>query len=153
MLGLIERRKRRRRRQNNTHFLSCVSADSLICWLSDRCASLALRDSSVSRAKMSCVYHLLQSCFSFFIHLDGHPEPFGSYYLLQSCFSFFVRLHGQPEPFGSCTFSGLALLSSSVFTANLSCLLATTFSSLRFLSNSFSSIHFNLLRVARHFVL
>ena len=45
-------------------------------------------------------YHLLQSCFSFFVHLHG--QPFGSYHLLQSCFSFFVRLHGQPEPFGSC---------------------------------------------------
>ena len=42
-------------------------------------------------------------------------------------------------------FSSLALLSSSISTANLSCLLATTFSSLRYLSNSFSSPHFNLL--------
>ena len=40
--------------------------------------------------------------------------------------------------------SSLVLLSSSVFTANLSCLLATTFSSLRS-----TSPHFNLLRVAR----
>ena len=37
---------------------------------------------------------------------------------------------------------------TSVSMANLSCLLATTFSSLRFLSNSFSSPRFNLLRVA-----
>ena len=37
----------------------------------------------------------------------------------------------------------------SVSTANLSCLLATTFSSLRFLFNSLSSPRFNLLRVAR----
>ena len=44
------------------------------------------------------------------------------------------------------SFSSLVLLSSSVSTVNLSCLLATTFSSLRFLSN-FTS--FNLLRVAR----
>ena len=42
-------------------------------------------------------YHLLQSCFSFFVHLHG--EPFSSYHLLQSCFSFFIRLHGQT--FGS----------------------------------------------------
>ena len=47
------------------------------------------------------------------------------------------------------SFSSLALLSSSVSTANLSCLLATTLSSLSFLSNSFSSPRFNLLRVAR----
>ena len=40
--------------------------------------------------------------------------------------------------------SSLVLLSSSVSTANLSCLLATTFSSLRS-----TSPHFNLLRVAR----
>ena len=45
-------------------------------------------------------YHLLQSCFSFFVHLHG--EPFSSYHILQSCFSFFIRLHGQTEPFGSC---------------------------------------------------
>ena len=76
----------------------------------------------------------------------------GSYQLLQSCFSFFVRLHGQPELFGSlvaASFSSLALLSSSVSMANLSCLLATTFSSPSFLFNSFSSPSFNLLRVAR----
>ena len=62
------------------------------------------------------------------------------------------------------SFSSLAFLSSSVSmadlshfvaasfyvsTANLSCLLATTFSSLSFLSNSISSPRFNLLRVAR----
>ena len=56
--------------------------------------------------------------------------------------------------------SSLVFLSSSVFMANLSrlvaasfpnlsCLLATTFSSLRFLSNSLLSPRFNLLRVAR----
>ena len=47
------------------------------------------------------------------------------------------------------SFSSLVLHSSSVSTANLSCLLATTFSSLRFLFNSLSSPNFNLLRVAR----
>ena len=44
------------------------------------------------------------------------------------------------------SFSSFALLSSSVY---LSGLLVTTFSSLRFLSNSLSSPRFNLLRVAR----
>ena len=39
----------------------------------------------------------------------------------------------------------------SVSTANLSCLLATTFSSLRFFFNSLSSPRFNLLRVARRY--
>ena len=47
------------------------------------------------------------------------------------------------------SFSSLVLLSSSVSTANLSCLPATTFSSLRFPFNSLSSPRFNLLRVAR----
>ena len=46
-------------------------------------------------------------------------------------------------------FSSLALLSSSVSSANLSCLLTITFSSHRYLSNSLSSPRFNLLRVAR----
>ena len=45
--------------------------------------------------------------------------------------------------------SSLVLLSPSVSTANLSCLPATTFSSLRLLFNSLSSPRFNLLRVAR----
>ena len=93
-------------------------------------------------------YHLHQSCISFFFCLHGQPEPFGSYHLLQCCFSLFLRFHGQTEQFGSYIISSLALLSSSS-TANLRCLLATTFSSLSFLSNSFSSPRFNLLRVAR----
>ena len=50
---------------------------------------------------------------------------------------------------GGGSFSSLALLSSSVSMANLSYLLATTFSSLRHLSNSLWSPRFNLLRVAR----
>ena len=50
------------------------------------------------------------------------------------------------------SFSSLALLSSSISTTNLRCLLATTFASLSFLSkfsNYFSSPRFNLLGVAR----
>ena len=88
-------------------------------------------------------------CSSFFLCLQGQPELCGSYHLLQSCFSFFVRLHGQTEPFGSCIILQ-SCSSSSVSTANLSCLLVTTFSSLSYLSNSFSLPRFNLLRVARH---
>ena len=66
-------------------------------------------------------------CSSFFLCLQGQPELCGCYHLLQSCFSFYVRLHGQPELFE--------------LSDHLLCL--------RFLSNSFSSHHFNLLRVAR----
>ena len=89
-------------------------------------------------------------CSSFFLCLQGQLELCGSYNLLQSCFSFFVRLHGQPvSRLVAASFSNLALVSSSVSTANLICLLETTFSSLSFLSNSFSSPRFNLLRVAR----
>ena len=54
--------------------------------------------------------------------LHGQLEQFGSYHLLQTCFSFFVRL--------------------------LSRLVAV--SSLSFLSNSFSSPLYNLLRMAKH---
>ena len=85
--------------------------------------SLAFLSSSVSIAS-----HLVATIFS------------------SLAFLFSSRLHGQPEPFGSCI---IALLSSSVSTANLGCLLATTFFSLSFLTNSFSSPHFNLLGVAR----
>ena len=48
------------------------------------------------------------------------------------------------------SFSSLVLLFSSVSMAILSCLLATTLSSLRLLSNSLSSPCFNHLREARH---
>ena len=65
-------------------------------------------------------YHLLQSCFSFFVRLCGQTEPFGSCIILHSCSSLFFHLHGQPEVF-----------------VNLS-----------FLSNSFSSPCFNLLKVS-----
>ena len=43
----------------------------------------------------------LKSCFSFFIHLHGQTEPFGSCIILQFFSSFFFRLHGQPELFAS----------------------------------------------------
>ena len=88
-------------------------------------SSLALLSSSVSKANLSiCSYHLLQSCLSFF-----------------------VRLHGQTEPFGrAASFSSLALL-SSVCMANLKCLLVTTSPVFVF---SPTTLHFNLLRVARH---
>ena len=89
--------------------------------------------------------HTFFFCSSFFLCLQGQPDLCCSCYLLQYCFSFFIHLHGQPE-FGSCIFLQSC---SSVSMANLSCLLVTTFSSLSFLSNSFSSPHFNLLRVAR----
>ena len=51
------------------------------------------------------------------------------------------------------SFSSLALLSSSISKANLSCLLVTTFSSLKFLSNSLLSPRFNLLREAKCYFL
>ena len=74
----------------------------------------------------------------------------GSYHLLQSCFSFFVHLSmANPSRLVAASFSSLALLSSSVSTDNLRGLLATTFSSLRLLSNSLSSPRLKLLRVAR----
>ena len=97
------------------------------------------------QSELCCSYHLLQSCFSFFVCLHGQLQPFGSYHLLQTCFSFFIRLHGLTVPFGSCIILQ-SYSSSSLSTANLRCLLVTTFSSL---SNSFSSPRFNLLRVVR----
>ena len=98
-----------------------------------------------------CLFFKLQSqstflfCSSFFFCLQGQPEQCGSYHFLQSCF-----LSSWPtNRLVAESFSHLLLLSSSVSTDNLSCLLATTFSSLSFFSNSFSSPRFNLLRVAR----
>ena len=81
---------------------------------------------------------------SFFFCLQGQPEPCGSYNLLQSHISFFIHVHREPGHLVAMPFSSIAHLSSSVSTANLSCLLATTFSRLSFLSNSFLSHHFNL---------
>ena len=81
-------------------------------------------------------------CSSFFLFLQGQPELCGSYHLLQSCFlPSFVSMANLSRLVAE-SFSSLALLSTSVSKANLSCLLATTFSSLSFLSNSFSSPHF-----------
>ena len=96
------------------------------------------------------VDHLLQSCFSFFICLHSRPELFDSYYLLKSCFISSSISMAKLSRLVAVSFSSLVLQFSSVSTANLSCLLMTTFSSLSFLSNSFSSQCFNLLRVARH---
>ena len=48
-------------------------------------------------------YHLLQSCFSFFVRLHGNLSHLVAY---QSCFSFLVHLHGQTEPFCSCIILG-----------------------------------------------
>ena len=83
-------------------------------------------------------------CSSFFLCLQGQLEL---YDLLQSCFSFFVRPMANLSRLVAASFSSLALLSSSVSTANLNCLVTTTFFSLSF--NSFSSHRCNLLRVAR----
>ena len=78
-------------------------------------------------------------CSSFFLCLQGQPELCGIYlelcggiyHLLQSCFSFIVRLHGQMSSLVGPSFSSFAVLSSSLSTANQSCLLATSFSSLK----------------------
>ena len=90
---------------------------------------MGLRDSTTPRlttplirANMSCAVATIFSCFSFFVHLHGHLSRL--VIILQSCSSF-----------------------SSLSMANLSCLVATTFFSLRLLSNSLSSPRFNLLRV------
>ena len=86
---------------------------------------------SVSKAYLSCV--VMATIFSSLAFLSSsvsmtnlsrdQPEQFGSCIILQPWLFFLIRLHGQP--------------------------LATTFSSHSFLSNSFSSPHFNLLRVGR----
>ena len=89
-------------------------------------------------------------CSFFFLCLQGQPELCGSYHLLQSYFISSSFSMANLSRLVATSFSSLALRSSSVSTANLSCLLATTFSSLSFLSNLFSSPRINLLRVARH---
>ena len=89
---------------------------------------------------------MFQSCSSFFLCLLGQPELCGSYHLLQSCFSFHVVSMAKLSRSVATIFSSLAFPSSSVSMANLSRLVAV--SGLSFLSNSFSSPRFNLLRVA-----
>ena len=78
---------------------------------------------------------MFQSCSSFFLCLQGQPELCGSYHLLQSCFSFFVDSMDKLSRSVATIFSSLAFPSSSVSMANLSRLVAV--SSLSFLSNSF----------------
>ena len=72
----------------------------------------------------------------------------GSYHLSSLAFQS-SHLQANLSHLVAASFSSLALLSSSISMANLSCLLETTFSSLRLLSYSLSSPCFNLLRVAR----
>ena len=84
----------------------------------------ALLSSSVSRANLSCVVATIFSSLAF----------------LSLSVSMVKLSH-----LVATSFSSLALLFSSISLANL----ATTFSCLSFLSNSFSSPCFNLLRVAR----
>ena len=105
-------------------------------------------------------------CSSFFLCLQGQSELYGSYHPFSSLavLSSSVSMANLSRLVAA-FFSSLAFLSSSISMAKLSQLvaatfssfallsstanLATTFSSLSFLSNSFSSTHFNLLRVAR----
>ena len=66
------------------------------------------------------------------------------------CSPYFLCLQCQSDLSDSLPSSPvLVIFSSSVSTANLRFLLVTTFSSLSFLSNSFSSPRFNFLRVNR----
>ena len=46
-------------------------------------------------------------CSSFFLCLQSQPELCSIYHLLQSCFSFFFGLHGILEQFGNTIFSRL----------------------------------------------
>ena len=99
---------------------------------------------------MSCAVAAIFSSLAFLsFTFSMETEPFGSYHLLQSCFLSSSVSMANLSRLVAASFSSLALLSYSVSTANLSCLLATTFSCLRCLSISFSSPHLNLLRVAR----
>ena len=76
----------------------------------------------------------------------------GSYHLSSLAF-LSSHLQANLSHLVAASFSSLALLSSSISMANLSCLLETTFSSLRLLSYSLSSPCLNLLRVARRCLL
>ena len=61
-------------------------------------------------------------CTSFILCFQGQPELCGSYHLHQSCFAFSVSMTNLSR-LVAVSFSCLALLSSSVSMANLSCLL------------------------------
>ena len=73
----------------------------------------------------------------------------GSYHLSSLAFLFSSISKANLSHLVAASFSRLALCSSSISTVNLNCLLATTFSSLRLFSNSLSSPRFNILRVSR----
>ena len=98
---------------------------------------------------MWCSYHLLQSCFSFFVLLYEQPEPFVAAIFSSLAFLYSSISMAKLSHLVAASFFSFALLCSTVCTANLRCLLATTFFSLIFLSDSFSSPPFNLLRVAK----
>ena len=78
-------------------------------------------------------------CSPFFFCLQGQSELCGSYHLLQSCFFFSSVSMANLSRLVAASFSSFALLSAYVSMANLRCLLVTTFSSLSFLQH-FTSI-------------
>ena len=132
-------------------------------------SSLVILSSSVSTANLGCLpasslrllfdslssprFNLLRvakRCFSFFSTCSFSRLILSLSFLCSSVsealaisFSFLSERF-----FLAASFSSHVLLSSSVSMANLTCLPATTFSSLRFLFNSLLSPCFNLLRVA-----
>ena len=84
-------------------------------------------------------------CSSFFLCLQGQLSCVVATIFSSLAFRSSSVSMANMSPLVAASFSSRALLSSSISTANLSCLLAT---SLIFLSDSFSSPRFNLLRVA-----
>ena len=79
-------------------FFLCLKGQSELCGSYHSLVLLFFFPPSPRQLELFGSYYLLQSCFSFFVHLHGQTEPFGSCNILQSCSSFFC-LHGQPEVF------------------------------------------------------
>ena len=101
--------------------------------------------SSVSKANLSSV----ESCFLFFVRLHGQLEPFGSYHLLQSCFLSSSVYMAKLSRLVAALFSSLAHLSSSVSTAYPRCLLVTPSPVLVFTPTHFHHLASIFLGVAR----
>ena len=69
-------------------------------------------------------------CSPIFLYLQGQSELCGSYHLLQSCFLFSSVSMANLSCLVATIFSSLAFIFSSVYMAKPSCLIAVSFSSL-----------------------
>ena len=148
-------------RSSLVSLLSFVSVDSLICWLADIRSSLTSLLSFVSVDSLICLLAEIRSSLaslSSFVSVDSLRCWLADIRSSLACVSSSVSMANLSRLVAA-SFSSLPLLSSSISMADLSQTCFSFFvrllsdpvavSSLSFLSNSFSSLCYNLLGIAK----